>query len=102
MPSVPITTKNVSSNSVHGEVYSIQHYVIKVCHLLQKMNKTFVCSMNNTIGILITLKYAKTILSSKKYYVVLVILDFSVEGIRASRLSPPSLAMGTDLEINLR
>jgi hypothetical protein len=72
------------------------------CHLLQKMNKTFVCSMNNTIGILITLKYAKTILSSKKYYVVLVILDFSVEGIRASRLSPPSLAMGTDLEINLR
>jgi hypothetical protein len=27
--SVPITTKVVSSNSVHGEVYSIQHYMIK-------------------------------------------------------------------------
>ena len=27
--SVPITTKVVSLNSVHGEVYSIQHYVIK-------------------------------------------------------------------------
>ena len=27
--SVPITTKVVSSNSVHGEVYSIQHYVIQ-------------------------------------------------------------------------
>ena len=27
--SVPMTTKVVSSNSVHGEVYSIQHYVIK-------------------------------------------------------------------------
>ena len=26
---VPITTKVVSSNLVHGEVYSIQHYVIK-------------------------------------------------------------------------
>ena len=26
--SVPITTKVVSSNPVHGEVYSIQHYVI--------------------------------------------------------------------------
>jgi len=25
----PITTKVVSSNPVHGEVYSIQHYVIK-------------------------------------------------------------------------
>ena len=27
--SVPITTKVVSSNSVHSEVYSVQHYVIK-------------------------------------------------------------------------
>jgi len=27
--SVPITTKAVSLNHVHGEVYSIQHYVIK-------------------------------------------------------------------------
>ena len=27
--SVPITTKCASSNPVHGEVYSIQHYVIK-------------------------------------------------------------------------
>jgi len=26
---VPITTKVVSFNPVHGEVYSIQHYVIK-------------------------------------------------------------------------
>jgi hypothetical protein len=26
---VPITTNVVSSNPVHGEVYSIQHYVIK-------------------------------------------------------------------------
>jgi hypothetical protein len=29
MPSVPITTKVVSSNPAHDEVYSIQHYVIK-------------------------------------------------------------------------
>jgi hypothetical protein len=27
--SVPITTKVVNSNPIHGEVYSIQHYVIK-------------------------------------------------------------------------
>ena len=27
--SVPITTNVVSSNRVHGEAYSIQHYVIK-------------------------------------------------------------------------
>jgi hypothetical protein len=29
VPSVPITTKVVSSNPIHGEVYLIQHYVIK-------------------------------------------------------------------------
>jgi hypothetical protein len=29
MQYVPITTKVVSSNPAHGEVYSIQHYVIK-------------------------------------------------------------------------
>ena len=29
MQSVPITTKIVSSNPTHGEMYSIQHYVIK-------------------------------------------------------------------------
>ena len=26
---MPITTKDVSSNPVHGKVYSIEHYVIK-------------------------------------------------------------------------
>jgi hypothetical protein len=26
---VPITTKVMSSNPAHGEVYSVQHYVIK-------------------------------------------------------------------------
>jgi hypothetical protein len=29
MQSVPITTEDVSSNLAHGEVYLIQHYVIK-------------------------------------------------------------------------
>jgi len=32
--SVPITTKVVSSNPVHDEVYSIQHYVINICQRL--------------------------------------------------------------------
>jgi hypothetical protein len=36
MQSVPITANVVSSNPAHGEVYSMQHYVIKfVSHLLQ-------------------------------------------------------------------
>jgi hypothetical protein len=29
MQSVPVTTNVVSSNPAHGEVYSIQHYVIQ-------------------------------------------------------------------------
>jgi len=35
--SVPITTKIVSSKPVHGEVYSIQHYVIKFVSDLQQV-----------------------------------------------------------------
>ena len=34
--SVPITTKVVSLNPVHGEVYSIQHYVIKFVSYLRQ------------------------------------------------------------------
>ena len=29
LQSVPITTKAVSSNPIHGEVYSMQHFVTK-------------------------------------------------------------------------
>ena len=35
MQSVPITTNIVSLNPVHGEVYSIQHYVIKFVSVLR-------------------------------------------------------------------
>ena len=37
MQSVPITTNIVSLNPVHGEVYSIQHYVIKSVSDLQQV-----------------------------------------------------------------
>jgi hypothetical protein len=37
MQSVPIITKVVSSNPAHGEVYSIQHYVIKFVSDLQQV-----------------------------------------------------------------
>ena len=35
--SVPVTTKFVSSNPVHGEVYLIQHYVIKLVSDLRQV-----------------------------------------------------------------
>ena len=36
--SVPITTKVVSSNSIHGKVYSMQHYVIKFVSDLRQVD----------------------------------------------------------------
>ena len=49
MQSVPIITKVVSLNPVHGEVYSIQHYVIKfVSDFLWFSPGTPVSSTNKT------------------------------------------------------
>jgi hypothetical protein len=42
--SVPITTKVVGSNPVHGKVYSIQHYVIKFVSYLRQD-----CQVHNLI-----------------------------------------------------
>ncbi len=36
---MPITTKVVSSNPVHGQVYSIQHYVIKFISDLRQADR---------------------------------------------------------------
>jgi len=48
MQSVPITTEVVSSNPVHGVVYSIQHYVIKFASDLRQV----VCGNNYDILVL--------------------------------------------------
>ena len=49
---VGITTKVVSSNPVHGEVYSIQHYVIKFVSDMRQVygffQSTMVSSINKT------------------------------------------------------
>jgi hypothetical protein len=42
MQSVPITTEVLSSNPAHGEVYSIQYYMIKFFSDLQKVGD-FLC-----------------------------------------------------------
>ena len=42
--SFPITTKVVSSNPVYGEVYSIQHYVIKFISDLQQVGGFSPCT----------------------------------------------------------
>ena len=52
MQSVPISTKIVSLNPAHGEVYSIQHYVIKFVSNLRQVGGfclgTLVSSTNKT------------------------------------------------------
>ena len=44
--SVPITTEVLSSNPIHGEVYSIPHYVIK-----------FVSDLQQVCGFLLVLRF---------------------------------------------
>ena len=39
MQSVPVTTNVVSSNRAHGEVYSIQHYVIKLIKFVSDLRR---------------------------------------------------------------
>ena len=57
--SVPITTKVVSQNLVHGEVYSIQHYVIKfVSDLRNDITEILLKVALNTITLTIFLKGA--------------------------------------------
>ena len=46
--SVPITTNVASSNPVHGEMYSIQHYVIKFVSDLQQDGFLCVLSISST------------------------------------------------------
>ena len=48
MQSVPITTKVVSSNPVHGKVYLIQRYEIEVVNDLRFSPGTLVSSTNKT------------------------------------------------------
>ena len=47
MQSVPITTTVMSSNPVHGEVYLIQHYVIKFVSDLRQVGGFFSVSSTN-------------------------------------------------------
>jgi hypothetical protein len=69
MQSVPITTKVVSLNLAHGEVYSIQHYVIKFVSDLQQICVffrllTLFLSTNKTDRHDITEKLLKVVLST--------------------------------------
>ena len=48
MQSVPITTKVVISNHVHGDVDSIQHYVIKFASDLRQVDGFLLASTNKT------------------------------------------------------
>ena len=56
MQSVPITTKVMTSNPAHGEVYSIQHYVIRfVSDLLQIGGFLLILRFNPSIKLTTTI-----------------------------------------------
>jgi hypothetical protein len=54
--SVPITTKVVSSNPAHGEVYLIQHYAIKFVSDLRQ-----VCGFHRVLGFPSPIKLTATL-----------------------------------------
>jgi hypothetical protein len=54
--SVPITTKFVSLNPTHGDLYSIQHYVIKFVQ-----NLWYVCGFNRVLQYPSPIKMTATI-----------------------------------------
>ena len=60
MQSVPITTKVVSLNPAHGEVFLIQHYVIKFfCNLWQVGGTVFVHVLKlilRNLGLIVSVK----------------------------------------------
>jgi hypothetical protein len=54
---LPITTKNFSSNPAHGEVYSMQHYVIN-----------FVSDLRQVGGFLRVLRFPPSIVGQNVYF----------------------------------
>ena len=56
MQSVPITTKVLNSNPAHGEMYSIQHHVIKFVSDL--LAACFIGGGNRSIDSICCIKYA--------------------------------------------
>ena len=57
MQSVAITTNVVSSNPTHGDVYSIQHYVIKFVSILQQVSGFLWFPPPIKLAVMIWLKY---------------------------------------------
>ena len=53
MQSVPITNKVMSLNPAHGDVYSIQYYVIKFVSDLRQVSSTSKTDHHDMTGILI-------------------------------------------------
>jgi hypothetical protein len=67
VPSVPITTNVISSNPVYGDVYSIQHYVIK-----------FVSDLRQVGGFLCQEAKKQTRQTRTLLQLELILLDFKV------------------------
>ena len=69
MQSVSITTKILNLNSVHGEVYSIKHYVIKFLSDLRQVGAWFSpLNFLTTIKVVSKLFYSCMKLERREYF----------------------------------
>jgi len=98
---VPITTKLVSSNPVHGKVYSIQHYVIKFVSDLRQASGFLrvlpVSSTNKTdchditeILLKVTLNTINPNSSTKLFILVTYTYNFSICFLSTLSSAPPA------------
>ena len=79
--SVPITTNVASSNPVHGEMYSIRHYVIMFASDLQQDGFLWVLSIsstNKTDSHDITVKLLKVVLNTTPPLKVVISITVNV------------------------
>ena len=74
---MPITTNVMRSNPVHGEVYSIQQYVIK-----------FVCDLRQVSGFLCVLRFPPSI-KTDRHDITEILLKVALDTIIHNHTSKP-------------
>jgi hypothetical protein len=85
MQAVPIATNVVSSNPAHGEVYSIQHFVIKFVSDLRQVGVDRLSFL-----FIIESKDCGVLRHFQQYFSYIVVVSFIGGGNRSIRRKPPT------------
>jgi hypothetical protein len=78
--SVPTTAKVVSSNPVHGEVYSLQHYYLTIWVISEENIKQTCTKMNSGLVWIMVFNATFNIISAISWPSVLLVVETGVRG----------------------